>query len=131
MVSNRPRWVLVAAGLYGISLMLRAFNETRIVESMAASGSMPAWQIGAGPFVYYLLQAFLLWNIVRLRNWARIALVILVIAELILVALFLTGVSAFYLDAAALSVTQLTLATVSAGLLLVSKQFDNKLEDIA
>lgn len=126
MVSNRTRWVLLAAVLYGISLTLRAFNEARIVESMAASGLVPAWQFGVVPFSYYLLQLFLLWNVVRLRNWARITLVLLVFAELILVALFLTGASAFYLDTAALSVTQLMLVAISAGLLLFSKQFDKR-----
>lgn len=108
--------------------MLRAFNEARIVESMAVSGLVPVWQIGVGPTIYYLFQIFLLWNVLRLRNWARITLVILVFAELILAALFLTGVSALYLDAAALSVTQLTLATISAGLLSFSKRFDKGLK---
>ena len=125
MQKNLPSIVLGAVVLFGISLLYRMYSEAAFLVSMSELGGNPAFQIGRGivPFAFYMFQGYLLWKIVGLKNWARIALAVVVLINTLLAFLFISGPFALTGLSAMVSMAQICIEVLAIILLFISRGF--------
>ena len=85
----------------------------------------PAFQLGRVviPFTYIVFQAFLLWKIVQLRNWARITLAIVVLLNTLLAFAFLVGPFSLMPWGAVAQLAQVATEVLAVILLFISNSF--------
>lgn len=78
---DRPRLVTVAIVLFGLSLAYRIYGELSFLSFAADPAQLVPFDLGraAVPVGFYALQGWVLWQVARGKNWARIMLMFFVL----------------------------------------------------